>query len=244
MEKNKFIFPSFVLGIAIIISVVILSGVFYKIKTFDNVITTTGSTKKLVMSDQARWNITINNEIFQSKLKNGYKTMDFNLEKVLGFLKENGVLESEISVMPVNMREEWQTDKEKAINNNDKKFNLNQIINIFSEDVEKITQISQEISSIIDNDLLLQVSAPEYLYSKLADERVNLLKDAIKDAQARASQIVKNSGRKIGFIKSASNGVVQVLSRNSNNISNYGTYNTSSIEKEIMITVKATFVLK
>lgn len=71
-----------------------------------------------------------------------------------------------------------------------------------------------------------------------------MLSDAIKDAKARAEKIAGSSGKRVGIIKSASAGVVQVLSPNSIDISDYGTYDTSSIEKEIMVTVKALFTIR
>lgn len=52
------------------------------------------------------------------------------------------------------------------------------------------------------------------------------------------------SGKKVGSLKSVSMGVVQVLQPNSVDVSDYGMYDTSTVEKEIMITVKATFTLK
>ncbi len=73
--------------------------------------------------------------------------------------------------------------------------------------------------------------------------RVALLPDAIADAKARAESIATAGGNKIGSIKSASSGVVQVLSANSVEVSDYGSYDTSKIEKEIMVTVKASFAI-
>jgi hypothetical protein len=48
----------------------------------------------------------------------------------------------------------------------------------------------------------------------------------------------------VGSIRSASMGVVQVLSPQSIEISDYGSYDTSSVEKEVMVTVKAAFSLR
>ncbi len=84
----------------------------------------------------------------------------------------------------------------------------------------------------------------EYYYSKLPDLRVSLLSDAVKDAKARAEQIAQGTGRGIGNVLSASNGVVQVISPNSVDVSDYGSYDTSSIEKDVMVTIKASFRLK
>ncbi|MDD4995997.1 MAG: SIMPL domain-containing protein, partial [Patescibacteria group bacterium] len=81
-------------------------------------------------------------------------------------------------------------------------------------------------------------------YTKLPELRISLLAEAIKDAKARAEKIAESSGKRIDVIKSASIGVVQVLPVNSVEISDYGAYDTSSIEKEVMVTVKASFNMK
>ena len=56
--------------------------------------------------------------------------------------------------------------------------------------------------------------------------------------------IATAGGNSVGAIKSASSGVVQVLAPNSVEVSDYGQYDTSKIDKEIMVTVKATFEIK
>jgi hypothetical protein len=78
----------------------------------------------------------------------------------------------------------------------------------------------------------------------LSDLRVSLLGDALKDAKARANEIARASNQNIGKLKSASSGVVQVLAPNSTDTSDYGTYDTSTINKDISVTVRATFVVR
>ena len=74
--------------------------------------------------------------------------------------------------------------------------------------------------------------------------RVKLLSQAIADASNRAKAIVQDSGRKIGVLRSASGGVVQVLPEGGVEISDSGSYDTQSLKKEVMVTVRATFSLK
>jgi hypothetical protein len=73
---------------------------------------------------------------------------------------------------------------------------------------------------------------------------VELLASAVNDAKARAEQLALAGGKKIGVLKSASSGVVQVMSENSVEVSDYGMYDTSKINKEIMVTVKASFEIR
>jgi hypothetical protein len=91
---------------------------------------------------------------------------------------------------------------------------------------------------------MVSTQSLEYYYSKLPDLRVSLLEDAVKDAKLRAEKIAAGTGRRVGSVRAASSGVVQVLSPNSVDISDYGNYDTSSVDKDVMVTVKASFDLK
>jgi hypothetical protein len=91
---------------------------------------------------------------------------------------------------------------------------------------------------------MFATNSVEYYYSKLPEARVELLASAVNDAKARAEQLALAGGKKIGVLKSASSGVVQVMSENSVEVSDYGMYDTSKINKEIMVTVKASFEIR
>ena len=78
----------------------------------------------------------------------------------------------------------------------------------------------------------------------MPDLRISLLPAAIFDAKERANIIAKSSGKTVDSVKSVSMGVVQVMPVGAVDVSDYGSYDTSGIEKEVMITVKNTFSLK
>ena len=111
-------------------------------------------------------------------------------------------------------------------------------------EVERLTNASKNVGTLINQGVIFSTLALEYYYSKLPEARIQLLSQAIDDAKARASELAKNSGRGVGSLKSASSGVVQVQSRNSTEVSDYGSYDTSQVEKQITVTVKASFSLR
>jgi hypothetical protein len=127
--------------------------------------------------------------------------------------------------------------------NNQVRYQLAQTITIQSDDVNKITEISKKIPELAAQGAIISVQSLEYYYSKLPDLRVSLLTQAVQDAKARAEKIAQGTGQSVGSVQSASSGVVQVLQSNSVDISDYGNYDTSSIEKDIMVTVKVSFRL-
>jgi hypothetical protein len=48
----------------------------------------------------------------------------------------------------------------------------------------------------------------------------------------------------VGRLKSASSGVVQVLAPNSIDVSDYGSYDLQTIDKEVMLTARAVFFVR
>jgi hypothetical protein len=123
-------------------------------------------------------------------------------------------------------------------------YQLNQTVTVQSDDVNKLTDISKKVSTLASQGVIVSVQSLEYYYSKLPDLRISLLTQAVEDAKARAAKIAQGTGRRVGNVQNASIGVVQVMSPNSVDVSDYGSYDTSSIEKDVMVTVKASFRLR
>lgn len=94
------------------------------------------------------------------------------------------------------------------------------------------------------NDIALTNSTTNYQYTGLEELRPKLLKSATEDAKKKAEAMASSTGRKIGSLRAGRMGVIQVLAKNSVDVSDYGSYDLSSPEKDIFVTVNVTFALK
>lgn len=238
-NSNKIIYFGIILGISLILAAAIVAQTMYKMKQLENTLSVTGSAKEKVVSDTVKWNSNFSRTVGATELKSGYSQMKEDEGIILKFLKDNGINEKDINISTVSVEEPYRYDP-----NMPKQYILRQNVIVASTDVSKITNLAKNIQPLIDEGVIFSTFSLEYYYSKLAEARLNLLDSAIKDAKARAEKIAQSSGKKVNVIKSASMGVVQVLPVNSTEISDYGAYDTSTIEKEIMVTVKAVFNLK
>ena len=240
MENNNKNYVTFglILGLSLIISTGLGVFAFYKIRSVDY-ISTTGSAKKAVVSDKVKWTSSITRQVSVSTVKDGYAKMDIDLKEVKDFFTANGIPAENLSISPVFMNEIWDNN-----NQTEKKYNLVQNFEVQSSDVQKIDALAKNTNSLINKGVLFSTNSLEYYYSKLPAVRVKLLANAVADAKARAEQLAIAGDKKIGVLKSASSGVVQVMAPNSVEVSDYGMYDTSKIEKEIMVTVKASFEIK
>ncbi len=232
-----------ILGIFFVVGMALFSFAFFKARSTDDSLAVTGSAKRLITSDTVKWTAMIARTVTMPELKSGYSQMAKDIEIVKKFYISNGFLEKDLTISPVTMYQNYDYNYQNSTPEN-RYYNLQQIITIQSQDVQKVTDLAKNIQDIIDKGVIFTTQSLEYFYSKLADLRIDLLSEAVKDAKVRAEKIAESGNRNIGSLKSAGMGVVQLLPVNSVDISDYGSYDTMNIEKEAMVTVKANFTLR
>jgi hypothetical protein len=228
-----------ILGIALIIGTSIVAYTFIVVKSMDNVITVSGSAKQEVRADSARWTGSFSRTVTVSGMASGYTQMKTDEQTVVTFLTNQGVPSDAIVISPVFANEIWKNDTYAP-----KEYNLIQNIEIKLNDVDKVTALAKASSSLATRGIIFSAGIVEYYYQALPDLRVSLLPDAIADAKKRAEAIATSSGKTVDSVKSVAMGVVQVMPAGTIDVSDYGMYDTASIDKDIMITVKTTFSLK
>lgn len=242
ITERPYFYPAATLGIAVIIAALVF-GLFLKhLRASGNTLTSTGSAKMHVTSDSVKLSGSVLRYGTQFELPNSYREIAADIEKVKAFLEKQGVTADEYTITPVVLSEQYQYGEGSV--GQPKSYELRQTVTINSKDVEKITKLAENVDELAFAGLLFQSYGTEYLYSGLAEARVSLLGDALKDAKARVTEIAHAAGSRVGKLDSASSGVVQVVSQNSIDVADYGTYDTSTIEKDIMVTVRATFKVR
>ncbi|MEI8339755.1 MAG: SIMPL domain-containing protein [bacterium] len=239
-ENTKSWLAPVILAAGLLLSSLIFSLFFYASRATGDVLTVTGSAKVAVKADKVKWQTSFSRIVSPSNIKDGYTQMDKDLVVMKAFFKNNGIDEKKLEISPILMNENY--DYQKTANQRD--FTLRQNIILNSTDVDKITAVAKNTKSIVEKGVIFNPNQPEYYFSDLPKVRVELQSSAVKDALVRAESLVGETGRKVGGLKTASAGVVQVMPENSLDVSDYGSYDTSTIKKEVTMTVRATFNLK
>lgn len=241
-------------SLAIILASLIASTAFLKAKRFDQTIKITGSAKRRIKSDLAVWRTSVSAEALT--LPEAYTKLSHDVDKTKSFLvaqgfPENQIVVSAVATTPIRSsgrataKQEIASEEpgQGAVSGRIMSYQLAQSLEIRSSDVDKLTDVSRRVTQLINQGILLESSEPEYLYTKLAELKVALLADAARDARERAAQIVANAGGKVGEIRSAEMGVMQVNAADANEISGYGVNDTKSIDKDVLAVVHVTFAL-
>jgi len=160
------------------------------------------------------------------------------------YLVGKGLEEKDYTVLSVNTVVNYTALPNGMFSSNIESYRLIQEIEIRSNDIDKITAISRESTKLIQDGVQFQSMPPQYFYTKIADLKIDMLALATKDAKDRAGKIAENSGSRLGELRFAKMGVFQITPINSNEVSDYGINDTSSIEKEIMAVVNCVFASK
>jgi len=122
---------------------------------------------------------------------------------------------------------------------------LTQSVTITSGDLDGVEELSKSISSLISQGVEITSQAPDYYYTNLDDLKHQMLRQASEDALDRAEEIASGSRGKVGKLQNASMGVFQIVGKNAGEDYSWGgAFNTSSRQKTISVTVRATYALR
>jgi hypothetical protein len=241
------------ISLAIVLASLIASSAFLKAKRLDQTIKVTGSAKRRIKSDLMVWRTSVSAEA--ATLADAYARLTRDVEKTKAFLvaqgfPENQIVISAVTTTPIRSSrgvQKFQAAPEDggsaSFNNRITSYTLTQSLEIRSAEIDKLTATSRKVTQLINQGILLESNEPEYLYTKLAELKVAMLADAARDARERAAQISSSAGGKVGEMRSAEMGVMQVNAADANEISGYGVNDMKSVEKDVLAVVHATFAL-
>lgn len=229
-----------VLGIGGIIVACIGGYTAYGIKVAADTVTVTGSAKESVTADYARLTINLDTTTAIGAQQEGLNRLSKAAEQITAALHEKDLTDIETPAPQVNATYSYP-ERGAPIQTG---YSASRQVIVRSDNIDRLSDIANNVGPLTGPGYNVSIYGIELTYRGLDDLRVKLLSTAIQDAHARAEAIAKDSGRAVGALRTASSGVVQVLPAGGVEISDYGTYDTQSKQKDVMVTVRATFSLR
>ncbi len=243
LKNTQIIILGLCIAVATIASSLIFSKGFLSVTKFmREQITVTGSAQKEIKSDYAVWSGWFSRR--EVDMASAYKKLQEDLITVKKYLVGKGIRETEVLTSQIATETIYKKN-EKGNNTNDiEGYKLTQTVEIRAKDVDKIAQISRESTELINSGVEFYSGSPDYSYTKLDELKVEMLAKATENAKLRAENMVKATGNKIGFMRSAKMGVFQITPVNSTEIADWGVNDTTSLEKKVTAVVNASFSIE
>lgn len=243
LKNTQIIILGLCIAVATIVSSLIFSKGFLSVTKFmREQITVTGSAQKDIQSDYAIWAGSFSRR--EADMAAAFKKLGEDLAKVKQYLAKQGIGEKEAIARQIETETIYKKNDKGNNTNEIEGYRLKQAVELHSSDVWKIARISRESTELINDGVEFYSGSPEYFYTKLDELKVEMLAKATENAKLRAENMVKATGNKIGFMRSARMGVFQITPVNSTEISDWGMNDTSSLEKKVTAVVSASFSIE
>ena len=226
-----------ILGLCLIIGASVLSSNFKK-----NEITVTGSAYEIVKSDSASWRVQVSTKAPTSV--EAYNKIMAQVPTVVDFLIKSGIKKEQISYLGINNYPTYKRDAKGNYTQDVAFYNYDQVLKITSYEPELVSKVYLQIPSLVQKGITIQAYPPEYYYSDLNKKKAELLKAATADAKVRAEGMLKATNNRVGKISSVKMGVMQITPADSNEVSDWGINDSSTIDKKITAVANVVFSVK
>ena len=252
MNKTVAAISAFIAVIAITAGIVIssfmLSRFMLKIQhSTEKNITVKGVAEKLVTSDVAafRTSITVKGntrEAGYAELAKAQKTLCAKLDS-LGFIA--AMREDESISCDAHYRTVKSKDKfgKETTNTYFDHYELTYSVRVRTD---KVQMVAANVLKIHDLSYLkwdVSVEKPQYFINNPEQYKLELVNAASASAAQRARTAAGNSGSELGALLEARQGVIQITAPASNDTSDYGVYDTRSVQKVIRLVMTMKFAL-
>ncbi len=198
----------------------------------------TGSAKKRITSDLALWSIRVAGE--GKTLEDAFVRLSASVEKVRVFLAQQGFEAEAVALGAIHTAAHHKRDDRGNELREVAAYELRRAFSIRTTDLERVGRAAGEVTELLKGGAHVESLAPQFVYTKLQDLKIRMVGEATANARERAEVIARESRCRIGAVKDARAGVLQITPPWSTEVSSGGMNDTSTIEKDITSVVHLT----
>ena len=207
-------------GIAIMLGLMVLGFQIPKAvsnyRSYDRVVDVKGLCEREVKSDKVIWPLVY--KIVSDDLGALYEQTAVKNAIVIDFLKSAGMEESEISVSLPSISDKFAN--EYGSNDRIYRYIVTNVITLCTDKVDLALDLMKKQSELIKKGIVFDSNnwnnPVEFKYEGLNDIKPSMIEEATKNARMAAEKFAKDSGSRLGKIKSASQGTFSIENRDSN----------------------------
>ena len=237
----KLVIFTLTLPLAVVVSTHLARSSFEKVRLNGQTIRVKGYAEKPIVSDRAEWTTSITTRHLDRTT--AYQKLALQRIDLLKYLEASGYAKEKVAMAPVRIRIRYKRDARQNLTNEIEQYEIEQSYTIADKDVHRLSKTAKDASHLIAEGIELESSSPSYLYTKLNDLKLDMLAAATLNARERAGKLVSASSNTLGQLRYASQGVFQITPAFSNDVSNSGYNDTSSLNKMIKAVVTVEYAI-
>ncbi len=217
MESRKHYLLPLALFLGMILGAYILGRSLERFKQEQRYITVKGFSEKEVKADLAIWTMKV--RVANNNLISGNEVLVEAKQKVMSFLTAKGIESSEITITDLTVNDMQANEYAGNSNANQMRYIIEEKIQVRSNNVEKVQQISRMTSELLSAGVALstkndwQGSGLRFMFTKLNEVKPAMIAESIQNARQAADQFTKESDTRLGSIRNASQGLFSIMDR-------------------------------
>lgn len=219
----------------------VVAGTLFAVKTESRTLEVKGYAERHIDSDWAVWSASFG--VQGASLPEAYAELERQRDAVLAFVRESGFADDSVKLSPVTTNTLYRRNQRGHTTHEIEGYGLRLEVEVSSGNVDGVAALARDSSELVRQGIPLSGSPPRYFYTELDDVKVEMLGDATADARRRAETLARNSQSEIGGLRHARQGVFQITPAHSTEVSNYGTYDTSTRAKAIKAVVTIRYAI-
>jgi hypothetical protein len=230
------------LAIGLVLAAWIVAGSLERIKLAGDKITVKGYAEERVVSDAGTWRAIVS--VRAADLPTAYRKLEEDSARVVTYLESVAGADAKfLQQGTVNTQTVYEFGPGGVQTGRVLGYELNRQFEFSSKNVAQIGGIATGASRLIREGVAINAMPPQYIFTELNAVKVRLIGAATKDSLLRAQQFAANSGVTVGPLRSASQGVFQITSPNSTETADYGSYDTTTVDKLVKAVVTVEYAV-
>jgi hypothetical protein len=200
-----------------------------------------GTAEKAIKADVAVWRANV--QVRAATLPAAYAQLAVANEALRAWLAEQRVDPAQLALQPVGVQTQYALTPSGAVTSTVTGYVLSQPVQVTGKSVAEVVAVNAAVPALAKRGVEFAEARPEYYVSNIEDIKLSLVADATANARKRADEFARSGGLKVGTLRSASQGVFQIVPPNSGDIADFGRYDTTTIDKTVKLVVSVEYGL-
>ena len=218
MEGRSGVLPAVIVGLCLVIGLSV-AGYFVgrgatRFRSDSRVVTVKGLVEREVKADQAAWTLGLRRA--SETLQDAHTRISADRDAAVAFLKKQGFPDAEIERQPTRTVDKLAREYGQPQPSDRFRYVVTTAVVVRTARVDLVRTALGMTEDLLKAGVVLDgeregAANPRYVVSKFNDLRPQLLAEATKNARATAQQFAADSGARVGDIRSANQGSIQIF---------------------------------
>ncbi|HEX2859418.1 MAG TPA: SIMPL domain-containing protein [Alphaproteobacteria bacterium] len=197
------------LGVSLVAAAYVLGHQIATFRLSDSTITVRGAAELAVQADVATWSLGLNSAA--DTLAVAQQNMAASMKGLQTYLVEQGIPAADIEPQTVSVADALTNQYAQG---RGARFAITGGLTVRTGKLDAVQKAKLNLAELLTRNVALASSnGPNYSYTKLNDDKPKLVGEATQAARASAEQFAADAGVRLGDIKSARQGSVEILGR-------------------------------